>query len=313
MKLAALLLLLAGLLPARSQQQSSCLSCAGHDDWQQQSSESCICDDLQTLKDDVWYLKRKVDELSSMLQHLNDSTSGGGESSNPSNSDEKFVDCLSIKESDPTASDGVYMIRPYKNDADETIQVWCDMTTDGGGWIVFQNRSDGSIEFDREWANYINGFGQVDGEMWLGLKTIHKLTSKFDMKLRIELEDFTETKKSAVYSAFAVGGANSNFQLSYGGYSDFYGAAGDAFSYARQEGARFSTRDSDNDGSSANLADELNGGWWFYSSNHGCNLNGIYGSKDQQTDAYQGIQWYTFHGNGYQPLKSSKMMLRRKN
>ena len=58
--------------------------------------------------------------------------------------------------------------------------VYCDMETDGGGWIVIQRRnaSMGWVNFVRGWTDYKNGFGDLDGEFWIGLKQIHELTNQ---------------------------------------------------------------------------------------------------------------------------------------
>ena len=42
------------------------------------------------------------------------------------------------------------------------------MKTDGGGWTVFHKRFDGFVGFYRGWEEYKNGFGDLNGEFWLG-------------------------------------------------------------------------------------------------------------------------------------------------
>ena len=62
--------------------------------------------------------------------------------------------------------------------------------------------------------DYENGFGNVKGEHWLGLKKISCLTSvEVKTKLRIDLADFAGHSKFAYYAHFRVGNPNSNYKL----------------------------------------------------------------------------------------------------
>ncbi|KAI0218588.1 hypothetical protein LSAT2_029703 [Lamellibrachia satsuma] len=79
--------------------------------------------------------------------------------------DLRAYDCADLLRQGYTAS-GVYTI--YIHGPTDTMEVYCDMETDGGGWLVFQRRQDGSVDFDREWDSYKRGFGSLSGEFWLG-------------------------------------------------------------------------------------------------------------------------------------------------
>uniref|UniRef100_A0A3B5KSV1 Fibrinogen C domain containing 1b n=1 Tax=Xiphophorus couchianus TaxID=32473 RepID=A0A3B5KSV1_9TELE len=62
--------------------------------------------------------------------------------------------------------DGIYSVFPVHHPTG--FQVYCDMTTDRGGWTVIQRREDGSVNFFRGWESYREGFGKITGEHWLG-------------------------------------------------------------------------------------------------------------------------------------------------
>lgn len=83
-------------------------------------------------------------------------------------------------------------------------QAKCDMETAGGGWTVIQNRQDGSLEFNRTWQEYREGFGSPKGEHWLGNAALYALTSTGQHQLRIELEDWHQQKRFANYNNFKV-------------------------------------------------------------------------------------------------------------
>jgi len=105
----------------------------------------------------------------------------------------------------------VYTINP---DGSGIFDVFCDHTTAGGGWLVFQKRLDGSVDFYRGWTEYKRGFGSLTGEFWLGLDKIHLLTSRENYKLRVDLEDFDGNTYYAEYDLFGVASEGEKYKLS---------------------------------------------------------------------------------------------------
>ncbi|XP_046861574.1 angiopoietin-related protein 7-like [Xenia sp. Carnegie-2017] len=147
-------------------------------------------------------------------------------------------DCTEVQNNGKNES-GVYQIDP---DGQGSFNVYCDMTSYGGGWTVFQRRLDGSVDFYRGWNDYKEGFGDLKGEFGLGLNKIYRLTSAKRNKLRVDLGDWFRNKAYAEYDYFAVKNENKKYQLSLGKYS---GNAGDSLSYHKS--MAFTTKDSDND------------------------------------------------------------------
>ncbi|VDI32418.1 Hypothetical predicted protein, partial [Mytilus galloprovincialis] len=146
-----------------------------------------------------------------------------------------------------------------------------------GEWTVIQRRYDGSVEFNRNWKDYENGFGDKHGEFWLGNKNIAQLTSEGNHELRIDVEDWDGNKRYAVYKSFSIGDASTKYRLSISNYS---GNAGDGMS--QFNGMKFTTYDEDNDKYSDNCASHFKGGWWYNNcwgsdaTNGGAILNGHY-------------------------------------
>ena len=69
--------------------------------------------------------------------------------------------CAEIYKSAGKPTDGVNTIKPDELPA---FDVFCDQTTDGGGWTVFQKRLNGSVDFYRYWNDYKRGFGDLNSE-----------------------------------------------------------------------------------------------------------------------------------------------------
>jgi len=126
-----------------------------------------------------------------------------------------YKNCAEVYKSGIRIS-GVYKIDP---DGLGEFEVYCDHKAAGGGWTVFQKRMDGSVDFYRGWDDYKRGFGNLNGEFWLGLDKIHRLTVSSSYKLRVDLEDLKGKTAFAEYSSFTVTSEGAKYQLSLGSYS----------------------------------------------------------------------------------------------
>jgi len=236
------------------------------------------------LEDVILGMKRQLDEIQMKLENLTKKLDG------ENNTKRLYYhkNCAQLYKSGERIS-GVYTIDP---DGSGAFDVFCDQTTAGGGWTVFQKRLDGSVDFFRGWADYKYGFGNLNGEFWLGLDKIHHLTKSVRYKLRVELKEVGGKTAFAEYDMFAITSEKTKYQLSLGTYS---GNAGDSLS--GHKGRPFSTKDQDNDGSSANCAVAHKGAWW-YGRCHSSNLNGLYHHGPHSSYA-DGVNWQSWKGYRY--------------
>ncbi|XP_018414667.1 PREDICTED: ficolin-2-like [Nanorana parkeri] len=179
-------------------------------------------------------------------------------------------------------------------DGQKPLKVLCDMHTDGGGWIVFQRRMDGSVDFYRDWKSYKAGFGSYLTEFWLGNDKIHQLTSSGQWELRVDFQDFDLVRSFAKYSSFKILGESEKYKLELGSFTS--GDAGDSMKH--HNGMKFSTTDQDNDADQNNHCVNLYKGPWWHVACHTANLNGQYLQGNHNTFA-DGINWQDGKGYNY--------------
>ena len=192
----------------------------------------------------------------------------------------------------------MYSVNP---DGKGFFNVYCDMSTDGGGWTVFQRRQDGTVDFYRGWNDYKSGFGRLTAEFWLGNDKIHRLTAARPSSLRVELEDWNGVRVYAKYGKFNIGDEQAKYRLEVGSYS---GTAGDSLAY--HNNMAFSTKDRDDDRSGGNCAVSYTGAWW-YNTCHYSNLNGKYLGNVKGNG--KGVDWWHFKQHSLS-LKFTEMKLR---
>lgn len=192
--------------------------------------------------------------------------------------------------------------RIYPDPISNGVKVYCDMDTDGGNWTVFQRRQDGSVDFYKAWHAYRDGFGDVATDYWMGNENLHTLTKNGNYQLRVDLQDWDDIKKYALYNVFSVGDETTKYKLNVGGYS---GNAGD--SLASHNNMKFTTMNNDNDRASYNCAYRRHGGWW-YNDCFTANMNAIY---QPHVTNRRSVSWNSFRGPDYS-LKKAQMMMRKK-
>ncbi|XP_066923489.1 fibrinogen-like protein A [Clytia hemisphaerica] len=198
---------------------------------------------------------------------------------------------------------GLYRIN-HDTDGND-VSVYCDQTTDGGGWTVIQRRVDGTTNFFRNWQTYKQGFGQLHYEHWLGNDNIHLLTrprdSYSEIRFDLQRKDYGR-RQYAKYSLFRIDNELNAYKLHISGFSGNIGQ--DKMNY--HNGMKWSTRDRDNDLRPAHdCAYDQRGAWWY----NGCetsNLNGIYDSFNKEKNPDEAFGWNPFR------LEFSEMKVRRK-
>ena len=181
---------------------------------------------------------------------------------------------------------------------------YCDTITDKGGWLVVQRRQDGSVDFNRNWVDYENGFGSLTGEFWYGLQPLHCLTNQGMWEMRIDVTYSNGTKRYFSYSSFRIGPASSNYTLNV----VIGDKISDPFVSHPLHGSSFTTKDKDNDtwkrgNCAVTNAGGNAGGWWCLHCSH------IF--INHQYNASRGI--FNRKSNSWHSLSFTEMKIRPSN
>uniref|UniRef100_A0A1I8HY22 Fibrinogen C-terminal domain-containing protein n=1 Tax=Macrostomum lignano TaxID=282301 RepID=A0A1I8HY22_9PLAT len=179
------------------------------------------------------------------------------------------------------------------------------VTRDDRSFLVVVQRNCRTSQFQRYWREYVAGFGD-DINFWIGLDTMHRLTSSRSAALRVEILLWNNTEWFAEYSNFVVGPPAPATRCRTDRWSERNQAWSLTLCNSRE---KFSTRDVDNDGYSASHC-SVNwggyGGWWHkYSSCSYANPNGNYYYGQTTTASY--AVWYFVEG--FRALKEFRMMI----
>ena len=198
-------------------------------------------------------------------------------------------------------SNGVYKVSLTKK---ITRKVYCYMEGEEGGWMAFQRRFDGSVNFERNWNDYKKSFGNHDSEYWLGNDLLHELTSSRRHNLFVLATDFSEVSQTKRFSHFTIGSKQEKYKFDYASVLPCYSQY-ELFEELKT--MKFTTIDQDNDLSGVNCAVSFHGGWW-HNKCHKDFMNGKYHPTEACNNG-EGIDWLGWK-TYIKSLKSTSMMMK---
>ena len=186
----------------------------------------------------------------------------------------KWATCCDIQRnmsaSGSNITSGVYSLDHFGPFS--TTQGYCDLETEGGGWLVVFRRQN-QYNFRQTLKTYEDGFGKLEegNTFWYGLKALSHLTNRSIWEMRVDLAN-SDHKAHALYANFSIGDPSEGYKLKLGPFVEDKSTASD--SLREYNGNMFYTWDSDGPDSNS-CAHSAGGGWWYTTGECGGQRGGI--------------------------------------
>ncbi|KRX89761.1 O-phosphoseryl-tRNA(Sec) selenium transferase [Trichinella pseudospiralis] len=190
--------------------------------------------------------------------------------------------------------------------------VRCDLETDGGGWTVIQRRENPLVDFNGNWAEYRDGFGD-ENDFWIGNEYLHQISNyrlrNGGLKLCVELLDDENEIHIDCWTHFYVASEYERYLLLLG----IYKGSSKFDNFMSSRGRVFATYDNDNSAMPViQCASYWQTGWWM---NLQCRPEGTLNLPLQSslnTPYIEGIFWRT-RNQGLKHIVKTVMRIRPMN
>ncbi|XP_067681785.1 fibrinogen-like protein 1 [Haliotis asinina] len=155
--------------------------------------------------------------------------------------------------------DGYYSIQPTSSSTPFTVR--CVMAH--GGRTIIQYRMEtpiATLDFNRSWAEYRDGFGLINKDHWLGLEKMYHICKPRILTLKVEMKFADYSFKQQFYYNFYLSGEADGYRMH---FSQTRGnsrvSLGDCLTPLN--GSAFSTYDRDNDNDAGGCAARYESGF----------------------------------------------------
>ncbi|XP_030839768.1 angiopoietin-related protein 2-like [Strongylocentrotus purpuratus] len=152
-------------------------------------------------------------------------------------------------------------------------------------YVIIQRRTHLSVDFNRSWIDYLNGFGDLHGDHWLGLQKILRFTQNGNKtrswKIMVTFEDgevIGATFQARIYADFTGSFWHFNYEgIHFNSTWRFHLRAPGIYPFATLGTYMINSSDSSLLSGEISCPVICGGGWWYNTAQYRClgNINGI--------------------------------------